>query len=313
MPAYERPIITTTNSILPLDICYYQTSTLLPISTLYPLIPPSPSTTMPRPRANSLTIYISANPHKWRAPRPPTPRRSTFPGAHKSAFSPSTTSNALDTDVPPLPPLSYFEPDTPSPPPSPTLPASPRSHPIPGFSPTTTSPQSPYAYGYQYGDSPLSLSPSPRQAASLRSPRSPVHLFSCIPSCASSPMSPRFLFPRTPPVPPGPGFRHTLVRGAEGQEHASVGCFGVAAGRRHSMPHGSVSRLRGGSAVLGASGGDAGATRAPLGLGWLGLNSSLGLFLGRMVVDRERREAVRRRSFKVVREGEGMRVGVGVA
>lgn len=64
-----------------------------------------------RPRANSLQLSIERT-KTWCPPRPPTPRRSTYPQAGTISLS---MAGIGDSDIPPVPPLSYWEPDTPSP------------------------------------------------------------------------------------------------------------------------------------------------------------------------------------------------------
>lgn len=274
---------------------------------------------MPRPRTNSLMIYISAT-HKWRAPRPPTPRRQTFPGAKK----PSSTSTT-DIDVPPVPSLSYFEPDTPNEPiTSPALlsPTFPGSSPVspgdthfPGFtpaSPSLYSPTSPNVYSYTYQCPSSLLSP---QYQNL--PLSPVHLFSCIPSCEPSPMSPRFLFPRTPPLPPQHAVRSRLMSQTllqyDGSTSPTNYCFGMGMDRRrHSTPyHPSPLVLCGHT-----SNSIDRTTRIPEHgrvLGLSSVDSPIRLYFKKMEVDKERKKALRQRRFKVIKGEESMRVGVGVA
>jgi hypothetical protein len=279
---------------------------------------------MPRPRASSLTIYISAA-HKWRAPRPSTPRRQTFPGGKKL----SSTSNAnigmvLNVDIPPVPTLSYFEPDTPIEPIispallSPTFPGSspvsPEDTLLPNFtpaSPSLYSPTSPnlYSYTYQYPSSLLSP-----QVQAL--PLSPVHRFSCIPSCEPSPMSPRFLFPRTPPLPPQHAVRSRLMSQTLLQYGGSTSptnyCFGVGmGGRRHSTPYHSSPLVLCGHTSNSVDR----TTRKPEHgrvLGWPSVDSPVRLYFKKMEVDKERKKALRQRRFKVVKRGEGMSVGAGV-
>ncbi|KAF1920211.1 hypothetical protein BDU57DRAFT_6471 [Ampelomyces quisqualis] len=167
---------------------------------------------MRRPLSSPLTIQ----PPSWRAARPPTPRRATFP-------LPNTTSSP--SIVPAVPALSYWSPDTPSPfspttthhtplspinpfllPPrqilfrmaSPLLPASPLSvfdAPIsPGYA---ASPMGSMCV-VDMGFSPLSMHASSSNGANRTfwidvSPLSE--------HCGAAPLSPTFMGPRTPPVP----------------------------------------------------------------------------------------------------------------
>ncbi|KAF2707180.1 hypothetical protein K504DRAFT_504356 [Pleomassaria siparia CBS 279.74] len=179
---------------------------------------------MLRPRLHSLSISISSPANSWRVPRPPTPRRAV--SSSTMTVGPSA-SDTTKPDVPPVPSVSYWEPDTPLYLDSPTLQVSSwpdsQSHQFSGASSGVSlhdphppnlpgeEPLSPdwYRWAHLFHHVPISpLSP--------RSPRSPVQLYSCMPSCEASPvcaklptfvevaapMSPRFLFPRTPPLPP---------------------------------------------------------------------------------------------------------------
>ncbi|KAF2134181.1 hypothetical protein P153DRAFT_409615 [Dothidotthia symphoricarpi CBS 119687] len=152
--------------------------------------------TLTRPRATSLRIPIPAAP--WRAARPPTPRRATFPLPGTTATSPFRLTSP---NAPPIPPLSYWDPDTPSPQAvlqSPTSPTNPfLTPPTPRFNPHALFPMaSPLLPA-----SPLSIfdrTISPTQSTLLKAR-------SRLPSLALhpvTPMTPRFLFPRTPPCPP---------------------------------------------------------------------------------------------------------------
>ncbi|KAF2683291.1 hypothetical protein K458DRAFT_452793 [Lentithecium fluviatile CBS 122367] len=128
-----------------------------------------------RPRPNPLHIPIPHT-HQWCAPRPPTPRRSTYP-------QPGTTSADMpcdiDLDAPPVPPLSFWEPDTPEA----LMPPS-----------SSYSPCNPFFYSPPHSPlSPNALFPT----ASPVLPASPLSIFDRI----LSPMTPTFLFPRTPPLP----------------------------------------------------------------------------------------------------------------
>ncbi|KAF2440855.1 hypothetical protein P171DRAFT_446812 [Karstenula rhodostoma CBS 690.94] len=153
--------------------------------------------TLCRPRANSLQLSVERlRVTTWRPARPPTPRRSTYP-------QPGTTSldmiGIVDSDIPPVPPLSYWEPETPSPmsPHNPFLSPPAAS---PGSLKTLVSPILPA--------SPLSVfdkQNAPRSwsfAVPLTSPR------------VGPDLSPRFLNPRTPPLPPimRPGSRNERRR-----------------------------------------------------------------------------------------------------
>jgi hypothetical protein len=291
---------------------------------------------MPRPRANSLTIYISVA-HKWRATRPPTPRRQTFPGANKPSSSGPTytiprTNITTDTDIPPVPPLSYFEPDTPVESlASPMLlssckdllvtfsPTSPRKQVFSRFSPASPNlylPTSPSIYS--------SISPNRHVYTYLHpiTSLSPIHLFSCIPSCEPSPMSPRFLFPRTPPLPPQSSCQtklrsQTLFQNEDDNSPTSF-CFGMR-GRRQSTPCTSSPRILCGSAVMSDASRQSAISRNTLGegetpqkLGWSSINSPVRLYFEKMEGDKGRKKALRMRRFEIVKESEGMRVDIAV-
>ncbi|KAF2033738.1 hypothetical protein EK21DRAFT_85906 [Setomelanomma holmii] len=157
-----------------------------------------------RLRPSLLTIATPS----WRAPRPPTPRRATFP-------LPGTTSTSLSSKAivtPPVPPLSYWLPDTPSPltaissprhAQSPVLPLSPASPMNPFLVPPTRCNKSalfPIASSLLPA-SPLSIFDSAVSPNFLlsRTP-TPTRIF-LLPASPIS-LSPRFLFPRTPPCVP---------------------------------------------------------------------------------------------------------------
>ncbi|KAH3915876.1 hypothetical protein HBI56_040790 [Parastagonospora nodorum] len=172
----------------------------------------------PRPACMSLAISTPA----WRAPRPATPRRATFP-------LPGTTSTSSLPDIagtPPVPALSYWLPETPSPLSS-TAPSSPVNQfllPLPSeplFSiASPLLPASPLSM-FDYSMSPgFTVSPmSSTFGIGAMSPVSPTFLFSRTPTPTTvtfaklssptarsfllpmSPLSPRFMYPRTPPAP----------------------------------------------------------------------------------------------------------------
>lgn len=138
-----------------------------------------------RPRANSLQLSVERlRITTWRPVRPPTPRRSTYPQPGSTSLD---MSGIVQSDIPPVPPLSYWEPETPSP----------------------MSPKTPFL-------SPLAISPgSLKTLVSPLRPSSPLSGFDKqaaptlwsfavpLPSpCAGRDLSPRFLNPRTPPLPP---------------------------------------------------------------------------------------------------------------
>jgi hypothetical protein len=145
-----------------------------------------------RARAHSLHIPIPT-PTRWGSPHPSTLRPVTFPKCSDAI----TMIEFLDQEAPPVPPVSYWEPDTPE---SPTVPLSPRN---PFLSPP---PRNPKAHSLvlppiQVG-SPLSLPNNIFDRFALdrfASPSTPSFL---IPRRASVQMSPRFLYPRIAPVPP---------------------------------------------------------------------------------------------------------------
>ncbi|KAF2832558.1 hypothetical protein CC86DRAFT_377708 [Ophiobolus disseminans] len=154
--------------------------------------PPSPSPTPPsRPRLKPLNV-----PPPWRAPRLPTPRRATFPPAGPPP----------GVSAPPVPPLSFWTPDTPFSPINPFL--------IPPQTPATRAhalfpPAAPLLPA-----SPLSMfdrAVSPMSGLFVVSPMSPT-LHSWIPAPVFgeqmvrfpvSPLTPHWLDPRTPPCVPG--------------------------------------------------------------------------------------------------------------
>ncbi|KAG9196416.1 hypothetical protein G6011_01537 [Alternaria panax] len=155
-----------------------------------------------RPRPTSLTIS-TASTTVWRAIRPPTPRRATYPSM--------STSINFDGEAPPVPALSYWDPDTPSPftficsRVSPSSPTNPYLSPLPESSTdqpclfpkaTPLLPASPLSIF----DSPL----SPRALTFLRTPTptptETTFLLPASPLLTTSPLlTPSFLFPRTPP------------------------------------------------------------------------------------------------------------------
>lgn len=129
--------------------------------------------------------------------RPSTPRRATFP-----MISPIYTT---DPNAPPIPPLSYWEPDTPSPMSTynPFL-SPPPVHPLSLF--PVASPLLP--------SSPLSMFDSAISPTSnaflLTRTRTPTRTTFLLPATPSVQLTPRFLFPRTPPCPPNIHRRATL-------------------------------------------------------------------------------------------------------
>lgn len=159
------------------------------------LIPEMP---LHRPRANSLELSIERlRITTWCPTRPPTPRRSTYP-------RPGTTSRdmpgAVDLDIPPVPSLSYWEPETPSP-------MSPYN---PFLSPPAVGPVSPKTMGWALL-SKHSLSVFDKQTVN----RSWSFAVSSPSPHAGNDQSPRFLNPRTPPLPPitqlQNGRRHSIM------------------------------------------------------------------------------------------------------
>lgn len=148
-----------------------------------------------RPRPISLNISTTC-PVPWRAILPPTPRHATYP-------SMSALINAKN-EVPPVPPLSYWDPETPSPFASTSSEVSPSSPMNPFLAP----PKSPTEQQHLFPKaapllpaSPLSIfdSPlSPTAVTFLRTPTpSPTKATFLLP--ASPDLSPRFLLPRSPP------------------------------------------------------------------------------------------------------------------
>lgn len=130
-----------------------------------------------RPKAKSLHIPIPEA-KQWNKPQPATPRRSTYPqmgGSRKRAV------HDTELDAPPVPVLSYWEPETPKGVTSPLSPISPHNPFL--YSPSSTSPRAMFP------------------TASPVLPASPLSIFGCL-----SPMTPSFLFPRTLPVPMSPRY-----------------------------------------------------------------------------------------------------------
>lgn len=154
----------------------------------------------PRPHPSSLSLSLDClRIAPWVPPRPPTPRRMTYPQPGTTSLS-MAGSSSVDTDVgvgkdiPPVPPVSYWEPDTPSPAPTPTSPLNP-----------FLSPPSAGREGSKWAASPIL-------------PASPLSMFEYAPrrdsACSllslslgawklgSQEISPRFMNPRTAPLPP---------------------------------------------------------------------------------------------------------------
>jgi hypothetical protein len=176
---------------------------------------------MMRTRPASVTLTI--HPASWRPPRSPTPRRVTFP----LPYTTSTLLSPIVSCTPTVPALSYWIPDTPSP--------SSSEHPSSPVNPFLVPPQAHSLFRLAsplIPVSPLSLfdyAMSPGYFVSLMgsmcavemSPMSPTFLFS--PSATTtptqqtfpvsllspkgtfllpmSPISPSFMYPRTPPCP----------------------------------------------------------------------------------------------------------------
>lgn len=154
-----------------------------------------------RPQLCSLTIHVPSV-ALWRVPRPPTPRRATIP-------LPETTSSSLigpiSPNAPPVPSSSYWEPKTPSP----------NLAPISPYNPFLSPPASTLAFDWHILF-PLASPLLPASPLSIFdhavSPTMATFLFSCTPSptkatfshpeTAASPVTPRFLFPRSPPCLP---------------------------------------------------------------------------------------------------------------
>ena len=141
-----------------------------------------------RPHANSLQLSIDPIQitSTWRPARPPTPRRATYPQPGTTSL---TLAGPVDSEVPPIPSLSYWEPDTPSP-------MSPHN---PFLSPALASPGSPKALA-----SPL-LPASPLSIFDLASTKSPSLLSHTSSPLIGPELSPHFLDPRMPPSPPTKG------------------------------------------------------------------------------------------------------------
>ncbi|OAG00694.1 uncharacterized protein CC84DRAFT_1222175 [Paraphaeosphaeria sporulosa] len=108
----------------------------------------------------------------------------------------------VDLGIPPVPPLSYWEPETPSP-------LSPHN---PFLSPPAVSPGSP-----RTDILPL-LAASPSTVDRQTAPRSWLFAVALASPCAGTDLSPRFLNPRTPPLPP------IMERGLQVQRRHSTMC-----------------------------------------------------------------------------------------
>lgn len=173
-----------------------------------------------RPRVNSLQLSIEriCSTSTWRPARPPTPRRSTYPQPGTTSLS---TGLSVEIEVPPVPAVSYWEPDTPSPvsPWNPFL-----------FSPTR-SPGSSREGGSPSVSTISKIMDSPR---SLFSPR--------LTPFVSPLVSPRFMNPRTPPALP-----HTATDIAPAPAPASASAS-THSQRRHSttssIPNGDLQSRR---------------------------------------------------------------------
>ncbi|OAL49152.1 hypothetical protein IQ07DRAFT_71804 [Pyrenochaeta sp. DS3sAY3a] len=148
-------------------------------------------------RLRPFTLTIPIPPNTQGLTRPPTPRRATFP-----MISPAYTT---DPNAPPIPPLSYWEPDTPSP----------MSTNNPFLSPPPVHLQSLFPVASPLlPSSPLSIfdsaiSPTSNTFLGMRIP-TPAGTTFLLPATPSVQLTPRFLFPRTPPCPPKIHRRATL-------------------------------------------------------------------------------------------------------
>jgi hypothetical protein len=172
-------------------------------------------------RSRGASISLTVATPSWRAPRPPTPRRATFPLCR---FLTSSVTNTIRT--PPVPALSYWLPDTPSPfsPKMPMSPVSPFLVPPPPQQPlfrivSPLIPASPLSM-FDMAVSPgYAVSPMGSTFGVGISPLSPTFFFSRTPTPTRvtfaspaqqtfllpiSPLSPRFMYPRTPPYPRQP-------------------------------------------------------------------------------------------------------------
>ncbi|KAH7069452.1 hypothetical protein FB567DRAFT_224400 [Paraphoma chrysanthemicola] len=236
-----------------------------------------------RPRPSSLTIATAPS---WRTPRTPTPRRATFlsPGTKSTTTSIPTSLPAFNqaSTIPPVPPLSYWFPDTPSPLlttlspryaashqhlPTPVSPTSPNS-PLNPFliPPCETSrlfqlaspllPASPLSvFGHAVSPMAMGMRTERKSSDWLVSPQTPAS--TCIqpqgqcgwtflhppsptprPSLTSAPtpLSPRFLFPRTPPCVPELASRRSISAvDALMARKASIGTSVLTMGRERAQ------------------------------------------------------------------------------
>ncbi|KAF1950376.1 hypothetical protein CC80DRAFT_509722 [Byssothecium circinans] len=163
-----------------------------------------------RPRARSLHIPIP-KPASWRARRPPTPRRATYPPPVEAS------------DAPPVPSVSYWETDTPEPLTSPLSPLNPFLSP-----PRRRS----SVMELQFTTAVQLLPASPLSVFDrVISPSTPSFI---VPRKHSLVLSPRFLYPRTPPVPPlvqsqikGVG-KEIRVDAMRGRRHLASPCAATA-------------------------------------------------------------------------------------
>lgn len=172
------------------------------------------------------SLHITPVPsHQWRAIRPPTPRRATYPSpSHRRPSRTQFYSSGTPSDGP-VPALSYWDPDTPSPVLSPTsspLRAEKRTTgfktqaepllPLPSPSPSLSA-HVPFAVDHHNGcargrpagsdiwaDTWRGRRTSSSSEVATRKPSTPAFP---TPRRASTVLSPRFLFPRAAPLIPG--------------------------------------------------------------------------------------------------------------
>jgi hypothetical protein len=228
-----------------------------------------------RPRATSLQLSVERlRITTWRPARPPTPRRATYP---QPGTAPLDVTGIADSDAPPVPPLSYWEPETPSP----------------------VSPYNPFL-------SPPAVSPgSWRAVASPLLPSSPLSVFDRqtarswsvgvpLPSpCAGLDLSPRFLNPRTPPLPPGKNSDNAMLQ--EERRHSTLGP--VPPGEMDKMKHPSLYTMIVAAQEKGIEEMQTRKEKTLMGRdkGWMHRYSTV-------KKRRERRDVVRMKGFRVLRQ-----------
>ncbi|KAF2255193.1 hypothetical protein BU26DRAFT_514947 [Trematosphaeria pertusa] len=195
-----------------------------------------------------------------------------------------------DRDIPPVPPLSYWEPDTPEPLTSPLSPHNPFLFPPPLPSPSAGFPMA----------SPI-LPASPLSIFDRAfSPMSPTFLFPRTPPMIPSEMSPRFLCPRTPPIPPS--FQSIVeAMQPQPQRRHSTMCsvpYSDTEKTRHQQQYEMLIALRDKLRMeREKKQGDRLMERAEV----MGMQPETRLFMGNMMKKQERKRLMKRKSFEMVK------------